>query len=138
MSDLVRFSVSLEASLLKKFDRLAAREGYPTRSEAVKVMIRERLVEKEWAGDGEVVGAVTLLYDHHTRSLGSRLTGLQHEFGDAVVSTQHVHLDGHNCLEVIVVRGRAGKVRKLIAALRSVKGLKHAAFVTSSTGRTLA
>jgi CopG family nickel-responsive transcriptional regulator len=135
MSELARVSISLEEPLLKRFDRLVRDEGYPTRSEAVKALIREALVEKEWVRGREVAGAVTLVYDHHKRALVHGVMDVQHDFGDVVVATQHVHLDHHNCLEIVTVRGRVKRIQALVAALKAVKGIKHSALVMTSTGR---
>ena len=96
--------------------------------------MRRRAVEKEWAAGKEVAGAVGLVYDHHRRALVSRLMDIQHDFGHLIVSTQHIHLDHDNCLELVVVRGKAGEIRKLVSRLKSVKGLKHQALMTTTTG----
>lgn len=137
MGGVARISVSLEKALLQRFDRLVADEGYPTRSEAVKALVREALVQKEWTKGREVAGAITLVYDHHKRSLVNKMLDVQHEFGEVVVATQHVHLDHHNCLEVVAVRGRVRRIRELVSALKSVKGLKHCALVmTTAAGDT--
>lgn len=135
MSDLARFSISLQAALLKRFDRLAKDEGYPTRSEAVKALIRRALTEKEWAAGREVAGAIALVYDHHGRRLMGRLVDVQHDFGGVVVAAQHVHLDHHNCLEIIVVRGPVEEIRQLVAKLKSVKGVKDCQLMTTTTGK---
>ena len=135
MSDLARFSISLRAALLKRFDRLVKVEGYPTRSEAVTALIRRALTEKDWAAGREVAGAIALVYDHHRRSLMGRLVGIQHDFGGVVVATQHIHLDHHNCLEITVVKGRAEKIGRLVAKLKSVKGVKDCQLMTTTTGR---
>lgn len=134
MPGVTRFSVSIEPELLERFDRLVASEGYPTRSEAVKALVRQALVGQEWVRGRSVAGAVTLVYDHHKRSLLQGVMDVQHDFGDVVVATQHVHLDHHNCLEVITVRGKVKRIREFVAALKAVKGLKHSALVMTSTG----
>ena len=135
MSDLARFCVSLQADLLRRFDRLVKDDGYPTRSEAVKALIRRALTEKEWATGREVAGAITIVYDHHRRSLVGRLIDAQHDFGDLVIATQHVHLDHHNCLEVITVRGNEDEIQKLVARLKAVKGVKDCQLIMVTTGR---
>jgi CopG family transcriptional regulator, nickel-responsive regulator len=134
MSNLARISVSLETDLLRRFDEDSARQGYPTRSEALKALMRRSFVENDWAANAVVAGAVTLVYDHHRRGLVDRLMDIQHDFSSLIVSTQHVHLDHDRCLEVVVVKGRAALIRDLVAALKSVKGLKHNALVMTSTG----
>lgn len=137
MSKLVRMSVSLEEDLLRRFDRHVKREGYPTRSEAMKALMRQGLVEREWDVDGHVAGAVTLVYDHHKRGLSRRLTDIQHDFGPVIISTQHVHLDHDHCMEVIVVRGKASRIHDLVAALKSIKGIMHHSLSMTSAGRRL-
>lgn len=135
MATLARFSVSVEEDLLRRFDRLSRAEGYPTRSEAVKDCMRQKLVAREWTGGREVAGAVALVYDHHRRALVSRLMAVQHDFSRVIVSVQHVHLDHDHCLELVVVRGAAERIRTLVARLKSVKGLKHTALMMTTTGK---
>jgi CopG family nickel-responsive transcriptional regulator len=137
MSELVRFGVSLEDSLLDKFDRLIKIKGYATRSEALRDLIRKELVKKEWEEDQEVAGTITFIYDHHTRGLSSQLTDLQHNHQDTIISTQHIHLDHHNCLEIVAVKGKASEVQKLANELRSVKGVRHGALSMTSTGKEI-
>ncbi len=138
MGDLTRFGISIDGDLLAGFDALIARKGYENRSEAIRDLIRNALVEDQWArGDEETVGTVTIVYDHHTRDLSDKLTEQQHAHHDAIVSALHVHLDAHNCLEVVVVRGRAGAVRRLADELIGTKGVKHGKLVTTTTGRDL-
>ena len=138
MGDLTRFGISIDGDLLAGFDALITRKGYANRSEAIRDLIRNALVEDQWArGDEETVGTVTIVYDHHTRDLSDKLTEQQHAHHDAIVSALHVHLDAHNCLEVVVVRGRAGEVRRLADELIGTKGVKHGKLVTTTTGRDL-
>ena len=129
MAELTRISVSLETALLDAFDRSNAGKGYPTRSEAVRDLIRERLIREEAAGpaggDAEKVAVVTLVYDHHARELATRLIDKQHHHHELVVSTMHIHLGERHCLEVSVLRGPAEKVRHLGEELLSVKGVLH-------------
>ncbi len=137
MSELVRFGVSLEDSLLDKFDRLIRKKGYATRSEALRDLIRQELVKNEWEEDQEVAGTITFIFDHHKRGLSSQLTDLQHDHQDTIISTQHIHLDHHNCLEIVAVKGKAGEVQKLADELRSVKGVRHGALSMTSTGKDI-
>ncbi|TAL15581.1 nickel-responsive transcriptional regulator NikR [bacterium] len=138
MAQIVRFGVSIEAGLLERFDELIERKGYVNRSEAVRDLIRNTLVEDQWTrSDEETVGTVTLVYDHHTRDLSDKLTEHQHSWHDKIISVLHVHLDAHNCLEVLVVRGKSGEVRKLADALIGTKGVKHGKLVTTTTGEHL-
>ena len=135
MSELSRIGVAIDTGLLERFDRLIAGRGYTNRSEAFRDMIREELVEQSWESpESQVVGTVTLVYDHHARLLGEKLTGIQHEYHRSVLSTLHVHLDHDLCLEVIVIRGRAGAVRSLADALISTKGVKHGRLTLTTAG----
>jgi CopG family nickel-responsive transcriptional regulator len=137
MARLARFGVSLGQDLLDRFDALVAERRYASRSEAFRDLIRGALVEEEWRKGGEVAGAITLVYDHRKRDLVNRLTEIQHEAHGLIVSTQHIHLDHDNCLEIIAVRGRAAAVRRLADALRSVKGVLRGTVSLAGTGRTL-
>ena len=138
MSDLSRIGVAIDSDLLRKFDHLIARRGYTNRSEAFRDLIRDELVEKAWERpDSPVVGTVTLVYDHHVRLLNEKLTGMQHDFFHNILSTLHVHLDHDNCLEVLVVRGKAVAVKKIAEALISTKGVKHGRLTITSTGANL-
>jgi len=135
MSELSRIGVAIDTGLLERFDRLIAGRGYTNRSEAFRDMIREELVEQSWESpESQVVGTVTLVYDHHARLLGEKLTGIQHEYHRSVLSTLHVHLDHDLCLEVIVIRGRAGAVRSLADVLISTKGVKHGRLTLTTSG----
>lgn len=137
MSELVRFGVSLEKTLLGRFDLLIRAKQYTNRSEALRDLIRRELVEREWQGGHDVAGAITLIYDHHKRDIMSRVTDTQHAFQEVIISTQHIHLDHHNCLEIVAARGSAEEVQKLADALRSIKGVRHATLSMSSTGREI-
>lgn len=126
MGELSRIGVAIDSDLLEKFDRLIAARGYTNRSEAFRDMIREELVDAASEDpEGEVVGSVTLVYDHHVRMLSDKLTDMQHDHFHHILSTLHVHLDHDNCLEVLVLRGQAAQVRRLAEALISTKGVKH-------------
>lgn len=137
MSELVRFGVSLEKSLLERFDDLIREKQYTNRSEAIRDLIRRELVQQEWQGGQDVAGAVTLIYDHHKRDILRMVTDLQHDFQGVIISTQHIHLDHHNCLEIVAARGKAEDVRRLADALRAIKGVRHATLSMSSTGREI-
>jgi CopG family nickel-responsive transcriptional regulator len=133
MSDLARIGVAIESKLLASFDALIAKLGYTNRSEAFRDLIRERLVrEGSENPNQEVVGALTLVYDHHKRNLNDKLTELQHDHHANIVSTLHVHLDHDNCLEVLILRGKAKKVRKIAELLISVKGIQHGQLAISA------
>jgi len=138
MSELARIGVAIDSDLLAKFDQLIAGRGYTNRSEAFRDLIREELIEKSWeSADADVVGTVTLVYDHHVRMLGEKLTDLQHDHHRNILSTLHVHLDHDNCLEVLIVKGKAGDVRKIAGALISTKGVKHGRLTITTTGAGL-
>ncbi len=133
MSGLSRIGVSIDSSLLGEFDKLIEGRGYGSRSEAFRDLIRDTLVNQSAGSDGTpVVGTITLVYDHHQRMLSDRLTAAQHASHHSVLSTLHVHLDHDNCLEVIVVRGRAGDVRRFSDSLISMKGVKHGRLTLTS------
>jgi CopG family nickel-responsive transcriptional regulator len=135
MADVVRFGISADERLLVRFDALIAEKGYVNRSEAVRDLIRNALVEQQWEeGDGEAVGTVTLVYDHHTSDLAERLTEHQHTHHQEIVSTLHIHLDAHHCLEVVVLRGQAREIGRLASQLIGTKGVKHGKFVATTTG----
>ena len=138
MGETVRFGMSIDDKLLESFDRLIEQKGYINRSEAIRDLIRGALVETRWeAGEEETVGTVTLVYDHHVRDLADKLTEQQHSHYDQIISSLHVHLDAHNCLEVLVVRGKARHVKKIADELIGVKGVKHGKLVMSTTGEEL-
>ncbi len=138
MSKLIRFGISMNESLLENFDRIITNKGYTNRSEAIRDLIRSQMVELEWADENqEVAGTITLVYDHHVRGLNAQLTEIQHDVHDLVLSTMHVHLDHHNCLEVLVIKGKAGDAKKVAEKLISIKGIKHGKLTITSTGKDL-
>ena len=137
MGKLVRFGVSLDQDLLEKFDRLMKDKNYTSRSEAFRDLIRQELVQKQWQSGQEVAGAITLIYDHHKRELVNKLMDIQHEYGDMIISSQHVHLDHNNCLEIIAVQGSPKEAQKLADSLKSVKGVKHGTLSMSTTGKDI-
>ena len=134
MGELSRIGVAIDSDLLGKFDRLIGERGYTNRSEAFRDLIRDELVRKHSERpDAPVVGTVTLVYDHHQRMLGDRLTDLQHDSYHNILSTLHVHLDHDNCLEVIVVKGKSKDVQRIADALISTKGVKHGRLTVTSS-----
>jgi CopG family transcriptional regulator, nickel-responsive regulator len=138
MGELSRIGVAIDAELLKKFDRLIARRGYTNRSEAFRDLIRDDLVEKEWESpERNVVGTVSIVYDHHVRMLNEKLTDIQHDYYHHILSTLHVHLDHDHCLEVLVVRGKAAEVQKIADSLISTRGVKHGKLSITTTGAEL-
>ena len=135
MSELVRFGVSLEKKLLEKFDNFIRERNYTNRSEAFRDMIRQELIKKEWIEGEDVAGAITLIYDHHRKDLLGRITDIQHNYQRVIISTQHIHLDHDNCLEIVAVRGNPAEVQRLADLLKSIKGVKHGTLNMSSTGK---
>jgi CopG family nickel-responsive transcriptional regulator len=135
-----RIGISLEEDLLRQFDRVIEERGYASRSEAVRDLIRDALVQRQWSEASsreEQVAVVTLVYDHDSSSLAHKLAHIQHENHKAVVSALHVHMDEHNCLEVLVLRGRAREVLRMGEGLVSTKGVKHGKVIPATTGQTL-
>ena len=136
MANMIRFGVSMDQFLLKDFDELITKIGYTNRSEAIRDLIRERLIQQEWqASDQETVGTITLVYDHEIHELTETLTALQHKYHKQIVSTMHIHLDEHNCLEVLIVRGKGNVIKKIADKLQSTKGVKHGKLITTTTGQ---
>jgi len=138
MSKITRFGVSLESMLLEKFDRLNSQKGYKNRSEAIRDLIREKLVSEEWgSSEHETVGVFSLVYDHHQRELNKILNHIQHQYLEVIVSSTHVHIDHHNCLEVIILRGKTDVIKKITDQLASTRGVKHGKLIMTSTGSDL-
>jgi CopG family nickel-responsive transcriptional regulator len=133
-----RFTVSLPPSLLEQLDEMTAEKGYDNRSLAIADMIRAQLIEhRQKTGSGEIAGTITLVYDHHKPHLQASLTDIQHDHHHAILSTVHVHLDHHNCLEVLIVRGQASIIRKIADELIAAKGVKHGKLTVTTTGKDL-
>jgi len=139
IENVTRFSISLPPSLLRQLDQMSAEKGYANRSLAVADMIRNQLVEhQEKTGTGDIAGTITLVYDHHKPHLQSTLTDIQHDHHDVILSTVHVHLDHHNCLEVLLVRGPGNVIRQIADALITAKGVKHGKLTVTTTGKEFA
>lgn len=137
MAKLIRFGVSMEEDLIKKFDAFIKNKNYSNRSEAIRDIIRSKFVENEWAADGEVACGIVLVYNHHKRELVNKLLDVQHDYSNVIISSQHVHLDHDNCLEIIAVKGNVKTVERLADKLCSLKGVKHCAVAKTATGKTL-
>jgi len=137
MSKLIRFGVSLEEDLLNKFDRHIKRKKYTNRSEAIRDLIRSELIKEEWTENKEVTGAITIVYDHHTRDLVNKVLDVQHDHHNCILSTQHIHLDHHNCFEIIVTKGKSKEIEELYLKLKSLKSVKHAGFLMATKGKDL-
>jgi CopG family nickel-responsive transcriptional regulator len=134
LEKLVRFGVAVPESLLEEFDHWIKRSGIPNRSGAIRQLIRQSISRNRWEeGSGSVFGTLTILYDHHSHDTSAELTQVQHDFGDVIVCTSHVHLDHDHCLEAIVLRGSAEKIRKLVKAVSSIKGINTADPVVTTT-----
>jgi CopG family transcriptional regulator, nickel-responsive regulator len=131
---LKRLSISLEKSLLGQFDLFIRQQRYTNRSEAVRDLLRKALIRQEWQDDKEVMGVISLVYDHHQHQLQERITELQHDFHQLIISTTHIHMDAANCLEVIIIRGNAKQVHELAERLIALRGVKDGNLATSSTG----
>lgn len=138
MSKLVRFGISMDSRLLNRFDQLIAEKGYSNRSEAIRDLIRDQLVNITWKEEvKEVVGTITLVYNHEIRELNDRLIDMQHQFHNRIISSVHVHLDKHNCLEVLVVRGKGKDLKHIAEKLIGIKGVKHGKLITTTTGKEI-
>jgi CopG family transcriptional regulator, nickel-responsive regulator len=135
MGHMERYTVTIQSELLARFDDLIEKRGYTNRSEAIRDLVRDALVEEEWAREGDKVAAiVTLVYDHHIPDLANRLTGLQHHHPGLVVAATHIHLDNDNCLEVVILRGESGKVKHLAEKMIALRGIKHGKVVHTTEG----
>lgn len=134
---LKRFSISLEEDLLEDFDEFIRMKSYENRSEAIRDLIRSSFIKDEWQADKDVMGVITLVFDHHQPNLQEKVTELQHDFHHQIISSTHVHMDHHNCLEVIIVRGKAGAVKELSNNLTSLRGVRDGKLAMSSTGEHL-
>jgi CopG family nickel-responsive transcriptional regulator len=136
MSELVRFGVSIPRDLIEPFDKQIEKDSYTNRSEAIRDLIRDYLVREEEKQSREMFGTFTFVYDHHTPGLDSRLTDVQHEYAERVVSTLHVHIDHHNCLQVLILHGNSMELRELATRLKALRGVKHAT-LSLTTGKHL-
>ena len=138
MSELTRFGISLDSGLLDHFDKLIEKKGYKNRSEAIRDLIRDSLVNYESKeSNQESVGTITLIYDHHLRDLSGKLINKQHEHFSQILSTMHLHLDHDNCLEVLALKGKAKEIQDIADKLICTKGVKHGKLVITTTGKDL-
>ncbi len=136
----IRFGVSIPEDLLEQFDVYLEKHHYKNRSEAIRDLIREKLVKDEWEEENEkreVIGTITYVYDHHKRELVDSILNIQHSFSDTVIVSQHVHLDHHNCLEAVIVKGLPSNLRTLRHKLNALKGIKHCTLSMTTTGASL-
>lgn len=128
-----RFGVSLEDELLQKLDELVDRKGFPNRSQAIRHLIKKDIVEDKWERDEQVAGAIVIVYDHNLQDLHKKVNALQHDYHCLTLAGQHIHIDDHNTLEVISVRGKAQRLKRLADKLTAIKGVKHGELVKTST-----
>jgi CopG family nickel-responsive transcriptional regulator len=133
-----RFTVSLPPVLMEQLDEMTTEKGYTNRSLAIADMIRDQLVEhRQKYSNEDIAGTITLVYDHHKLHVQETLTDIQHDHHDVILSTVHVHLDHHNCLEVLIVRGKAGLIKRIADELIAAKGVKHGKLTVTTTGKDL-
>ncbi len=133
-----RFGVSIEEELLTWFDAIVEARGYASRSEAIRDLIRQEMIKEEWNDpQAEVIGTVTSVYEHRLHELANVMTEVQHQYHDCIICSTHIHLDAHNCLEVIIVRGESDRVKAIADTLISTRGVKHGHLVSSTTGKTV-
>ena len=131
---IVRFGVSIKPDLLSKFDKMIKKGGYSNRSEAIRDLVRKNLIiEKNKDPDAKAIGTLTMIYDHHSGNLTNRLLGLQHDHHNEILSTTHIHVDHHNCLEVVVLKGKTGNIQKLADNIKALKGIKHGELVITKS-----
>ena len=134
MENIMRFGVSIEPDLLKKFDKVIRKKGYTNRSEAIRDIIRKNLIiEKNKDPNLESIGTLTMIYDHHAGNLTNRLLDMQHDHTNEILTTTHIHIDHHNCLEVLVLKGKTGNIQKLADKIKSLKGIKHGELVITES-----
>jgi CopG family nickel-responsive transcriptional regulator len=137
MGDLVRTGLSLERELLATFDAAIARKGYHNRSEAIRDLIREHLIEEAADENKVIVGTLTMVYDHHQPNLSAKLIAAQHAAASKVLAAMHVHLDHHHCVEVVILKGRSGEVKSLADRILSLRGVKHGKLTVATSGEHL-
>jgi CopG family nickel-responsive transcriptional regulator len=137
MSELQRVSLAIEKSLLEKVEAFAAEEGYENRSEFVRDLLREQLIRKEWSSGAEVLGTVTLVYNHHQRGISEKLVEIQHDCTEHILAATHVHLSHELCAEMIMIRGAGEEIEAFANNLRKLKGVLHVGFSAGTTGANL-
>lgn len=126
MSKIIRFGVSIEKDLLDSFDEIIEKKGYNSRSEAIRDLIRDFIIKEKWnRGKEKVAGSISLVYEHDVYGLSEKLTEVQHHYHDVIISTLHIHLDEKNCMEIILVRGKVEKIKKLYDEISSLKWVRH-------------
>jgi len=139
MNELIRFGVSIDSKLLKQFDDIITNKGYVNRSEAIRDLIRDLLVTQELADkNAESIGTLTLVYSHDVHELSEKLNEIQHHHHRTIISATHIHLDEHNCLEVLILRGKTKQVQAIADKLLSVKNVRHGKLTFTTTGKVIA
>ncbi|TCK06603.1 nickel-responsive transcriptional regulator NikR [Phorcysia thermohydrogeniphila] len=131
MGRVARFAISIDEKLLEKFDNFIEKKGYVSRSEAIRDLIRNALIEESIGEDREVFGTITIVYDHHQKELTDRITEIEHSYLENIISTMHIHIDHHHCLETIAVRGKASRIKELADRIITLKGVKHGKLVVT-------
>jgi CopG family nickel-responsive transcriptional regulator len=131
MGRVARFAISIDEKLLEKFDNFIEKKGYVSRSEAIRDLIRNALIEESIGEDREVFGTITIVYDHHQKELTDRITEIEHSYLKNIISTMHIHIDHNHCLETIAVRGKASKIKELADRIITLKGVKHGKLVVT-------
>ncbi|RUM42755.1 MAG: nickel-responsive transcriptional regulator NikR [Desulfurobacterium sp.] len=131
MGRVARFAISIDEKLLEKFDNFIEKKGYVSRSEAIRDLIRNALIEESIGEDREVFGTITIVYDHHQKELADRITEIEHSYLENIISTMHIHIDHNHCLETIAVRGKASKIKELADRIITLKGVKHGKLVVT-------
>ncbi|MDO4576013.1 MAG: nickel-responsive transcriptional regulator NikR [Planctomycetia bacterium] len=134
MTNIERISISVDRELVRQFDEYAREQGFPTRSEALKILMRDALLKDEWMHGEHVAGTISLVYDHHKAGTVQKLLDVQHDYEDLILCSQHVHLDHDHCMEIIVVRGKNDRIKDILRLLRNVKGLRHIVLTLSTSG----
>ncbi|MGB9677336.1 MAG: nickel-responsive transcriptional regulator NikR [Candidatus Ratteibacteria bacterium] len=137
MGKLRRFGVSMEENLLKKFDNFIKKQKYKNRSEAIRDIIREKFVVEEWEKGENVAGCIVIVYEHDVREIVDKIIDIQHKFSKFIISTQHIHMDEENCMEIIAVKGKVEKIKELYFYLKALKGVKYSSIIKATTGRGL-
>lgn len=138
MSSLTRFGISLDTKLLNQFDKHIAQTGHKNRSEAIRDLIRDSLVKREWENErGVKVGTISIIYDHHFGDISEKLNRIEHDSHEYIISKMHIHLDHDNCLEVLAVKGEAKDIKKIADEIIGTKGVKHGKLVATTTGKNL-
>jgi CopG family transcriptional regulator, nickel-responsive regulator len=130
---LKRFGVSLEEEVLAELDNLVESKRFPNRSQAIRFLVKNNIVEEKWDENEQVLGSIVIVYDHNQKDLHKQITSLQHEYHCLIMASQHIHIDENNCLSVFAIKGRSERLTNLYNKLKSVKGIKHAGLLKSGT-----